>query len=35
MKKLNLLFAMLFAFGAMAQQVEKNKVIVESATGTW
>jgi len=35
MKKLNLLIALLFAFGAMAQQVDRNKVIIESATGTW
>jgi hypothetical protein len=35
MKKLHLLMALLFAFGAMAQQVERNKVIIESATGTW
>jgi len=35
MKKLNLLLALLFAFRAMAQQVERNKVIIESGTGTW
>jgi hypothetical protein len=35
MKKLNLLIALLFAFTAMAQQVQRNKVIIESGTGTW
>jgi hypothetical protein len=35
MKTLNLLIALLFAFTAMAQQVNKNKVIIEGATGTW
>lgn len=36
MKTLNLLFVFLFAAGALiAQQVDRDKVIIESATGTW
>jgi len=32
MKKLNLLIALLFTFGAMAQQIDRNMVIVEAFT---
>ncbi len=36
MKTLNLLFTFLFLAGiAVAQQVDRDKVIIESATGTW
>ena len=36
MKTLNLLFAfLLFAAFGMAQQVEREKVVVEIGTGTW
>lgn len=36
MKTLKLLFAFLFVAGALvAQQVDRDKVIIESATGTW
>jgi hypothetical protein len=36
MKKLNLLFALIIIAGALvAQQVDRDKVILESATGTW
>lgn len=36
MKSLKLLFAFIFIAGALiAQQVDRDKVIIESATGTW
>lgn len=36
MKTLKLLFVFLFVAGALvAQQVDRDKVIIESATGTW
>lgn len=36
MNKLKLIFAFLFIAGALvAQQVDRDKVLLESATGTW
>ncbi len=35
MKFINLLFSLLFAGFTMAQQVERNQVVVEIGTGTW
>lgn len=36
MKTINALLAMmLIAISLFAQQVDRNKVIIESATGTW
>jgi len=36
MKTLKLLFAFIFIAGTLiAQQIDRDKVIIESATGTW